>query len=110
METLNNSIIELILTVITGVISFVGIRLKTIYKEKINDETVKKIVTDTVKYVEQITKDISITSENKKQKAKDKILQWLDQKGLSISDVELDILIESAVNSLKGKSSWLKKE
>lgn len=105
MELIDNSIIEIILTIITGIISFVGIKLKTLYEEKMKDETVKKIVSDTVKYIEQITKDISITSENKKQKAKDKILEWLDEKGINVSDTQLDILIESAVNSLKGKLS-----
>ncbi len=98
-------IIETILAIITGIISFIGLKLKKLYEEKINNETIKKIVTDTVKYVEQITKDISITSENKKQKAKDKIIEWLNEKGLSVSDTQLDILIESAVNGLKGKLS-----
>ncbi len=98
-------IIETILAIITGIISFIGLKLKKLYEEKINNETIKKIVTDTVKYVEQITKDISITSKNKKQKAKDKIIEWLNEKGLSVSDTQLDILIESAVNGLKGKLS-----
>jgi len=51
--------------------------------------------------VEQITQGISITSENKKQKAKTKALEWLKEKKIKISNTELDILIESAVNSLK---------
>ena len=32
---------------------------------------------------------------------KEKALEWLNSKGLKISDTELDILIESAVNGLK---------
>lgn len=101
MEIFQSSLVEMFMMVITGIVSYIGIKLKTLYKDKINSEIIKKIVEDTVKYVEQITKDISITSENKKQKAKDKILEWLDVKGLYISNTELDILIESAVNSLK---------
>lgn len=101
MEFFQSSLVEILITIITGVISFVGLRIKTIYENKINSDIVKKIVEDTVKYVEQITKDISISSENKKQKAKDKIFEWLDSKGLYVSNTELDILIESAVNSLK---------
>ena len=34
-------------------------------------------------------------------KTKEKALEWLNSKGLKISDTELDILIESAVNGLK---------
>lgn len=101
MDFFNDSIIEMILTVITGVVSFIGIKLKTLFEEKINNETKKKIVDDTVKYVEQVTKNISISSENKKQKAKKKALEWLKEKKVNISDTELDILIESSVNTLK---------
>lgn len=101
MDFFNDSVIEMILAIITGVTSFIGIKLKTLFEQKINTETKKKIVVDTVKYVEQITKGISITSENKKQKAKTKALEWLKEKKIKISNTELDVLIESAVNSLK---------
>lgn len=101
MDFFNDSMIETILAIITGVVSFIGIKLKTLFEQKINTETKKKIVADTVKYVEQITKGISITSENKKQKAKTKALEWLKEKKIKISNTELDVLIESAVNSLK---------
>lgn len=101
MDFFNDSMIETILAIITGVVSFIGIKLKTLFEQKINTETKKKIVADTVKYVEQVTKGISITSENKKQKAKTKALEWLKEKKIKISNTELDVLIESAVNSLK---------
>jgi len=101
MDFFNDSIIEMILAFITGIVSFIGIKLKTLFEQKINTETKKKIIADTVKYVEQITKGISITSENKKQKAKTKALEWLKEKKIKISNTELDVLIESAVNSLK---------
>jgi len=42
-----------------------------------------------------------ISNEDKLSKAKEKALEWLNSKGLKISDTELDILIESAVNGLK---------
>lgn len=106
MDFFNDSIIEMILAIITGVTSFIGIKLKTLYEEKINTETKKKIIADTVKYVEQITKDISITSENKKQKAKEKALEWLKEKNIKISDTELDILIESSVKNLEDIIIW----
>lgn len=101
MDFFNDSIIEMILAVITGVVSFIGIKLKTLLEEKENNDTKKKIVEDTVKYVEQISKGISITSENKKTKAKKKILEWLKEKKIKISNTELDVLIESAVKNLE---------
>lgn len=33
------------------------------------------------------------------EKAKDKALEWLNEKGITISDTELEILIEASVNS-----------
>ena len=36
------------------------------------------------------------------EKAKEKALEWLNEKGIKISETELEILIESAVNGLKG--------
>lgn len=42
---------------------FVGLKLKILYEEKINNDLKKKIVFDTVKYIKQVTKNISITSE-----------------------------------------------
>lgn len=92
----NNS--SLILSILGTILTAIGGYIGTLYKKYINDKTKKQIVEDTVKYVEQITKDISISSENKLKKAKDKALEWLNSKGIKISDTELEVLIESAVN------------
>lgn len=54
------------------------------------------IVESTVKYVEQIGKGLG--SEEKLKLAKDKALEWINSKGINVSDTELNILIESAVN------------
>ena len=64
-------------------------------------KTKKEIVEATVKYIEQIYKGVMVSNEDKLSKAKEKALEWLNSKGLKISDTELDILIESAVNGLK---------
>ena len=42
-----------------------------------------------------------IANEDKLEIAKKKALEWLNSKGLKVSETELDILIESAVNELK---------
>ena len=61
----------------------------------------KPIILNYNQYIEQIYKGTMITNEDKLNKAKEKALEWLNSKGLKISDTELDILIESAVNGLK---------
>lgn len=52
-------------------------------------------------YVEQVYKNNMVTNEVKFAKAKEKAVEWLTSKGLKISDTELEILVESAVNGLK---------
>lgn len=93
-----NDNLNLILSILGTILTAIGGYIGTLYKKYINDKTKKQIINDTVKYVEQITKDISISSENKLKKAKDKALEWLNSKGIKISNTELEVLIESAVN------------
>ena len=65
---------------------------------KVLNKLKKDIVEKTVKYVEQIGKDFSC--EQKKKKALEKSLEWMKEKKLNVSDTEIEILIESAVNCL----------
>lgn len=101
MEILKNYIFEILATIITGLVSFIGVSIKNTYTKYINNKTKKEIVKDTVNYVEQVFKDIN--GGEKLKKAKEKALEWLNEKGIKISETELEILIESAVNGLKGE-------
>lgn len=101
MDLIQNNIIEILATVITAVASFIGMSIKKAYTKYVDTKTKKEIVELTVKYIEQIYKNAMVTNEDKLIKAKEKALEWLNTKGLKISDTELEILIESAVNGLK---------
>ena len=101
MEILENYIFEILATVITAVASFIGLRIKDAYTKYINTQTKKEVVKDTVNYVEQVFKDIH--GQEKLEKAKEKALEWLNEKGIGISETELEILIESAVNGFNQK-------
>ena len=61
------------------------------------------IVISTVNYVEQVAEALEIKKEEKFELAKSKALEWLNLKGFTISEVELEILIEEAVRNLKGE-------
>lgn len=87
--------------IITGIISYVGLQIKNIYQNFILDRQKKDIVDKTVKYVEQT--GISLSCEEKKDMALKKSLEWLEDKKIKVSDIELEILIESAVNCLNKK-------
>ena len=98
LDVISNNMVEILTTVLTAIIGSLGIKAKSIFEKYINDKTKKSIVEETVKYVEQIGKTLSC--EEKKQKAHDKALEWMIEKKINVSDTELEILIESAVNCL----------
>lgn len=101
MELIQDNLIQILATIITAVASFIGMSIKKAYTKYVDTKTKKEIVDSTVRYIEQIYKGVMISNEDKLSKAKEKALEWLNSKGLKISDTELDILIESAVNGLK---------
>jgi len=98
MSAISSDLPGLLSTIITGVIGYLGVRIKNIIKEYYMDRTKKEIVDKTVKYVEQTCKNYSCSE--KKSKALSLSLNWLNEKKINISDTELEILIESAVNCL----------
>lgn len=99
MTQLQPIIINAAVVIITTVGGFLGKICYNWVKEKIDTEEKKKVVESTVKYVNQIYKDLD--GESKLQQAQDTILEQLNEKGIKITDLELRVLIEAAVNSFK---------
>ena len=98
-----NECLDIILPAIASVIAVLfgvlGAKLKSVYDTKIKTDTAKIIVDDVVKFVQQVYKDLD--GPEKLQKALTEASTILNEKGISISDTELDMLIESAVYGLK---------
>lgn len=99
MNQLQPIIMNAAVVILTAIGSYVGLKVKTFVKEKADTDTKKKVVETTCKYVEQIYKDLD--GATKLEKAKDNILAQLNEKGISISELELDVLIEATVNGIK---------
>lgn len=97
-----NIIIQILLpvlaTLITSVFTYVGIRVKNIYQERVQSDMNKQIVNDVVKFVEQVYTDIHGTE--KLQKAVERASSLLEEKGVYLTDTEINTLIESAVYGL----------
>lgn len=100
IDVLVSNLVPVLVTFFTALVSYVGMALKKFITAKISKEQIENIVSKTVKYVEQITKDNNLSSAEKFEEAKDKARAWLNEKNIKISDVELEILIECAVNCL----------
>lgn len=99
-------LIPALLTLITGWFAVLGDKIKRVYQEKINTQIKKDVVNSTVSYVQQLYKDLG--GKEKQQKAIEQASLILAEKGITISEVELNMLIEAAVYGLK--SSFINEE
>ncbi len=90
---------QIIMLAITALATWIG----TIYKNYINLKQKEEIVQATVKFVEQTSTNLN--SREKFSKAKEKANSWFKEKGIKISDTELEILIESFVHEFNAKKS-----
>ena len=108
-ELYGDQIIDILLgllgTALTGLFTYIGIVIKNAYTKYINDKTKKDVVATVVQAVEQIYKDLH--GDEKLNKAIEGASDMLAEKGITVSEIELRYLIESAVN---GFNEGFKKE
>lgn len=81
--------------VLTGIAGFIGLHVKNIWDRITADDTKKKVVETVVKAVEQLYHDLDGAA--KKEKAIEGIREMLEVKGITIADIEIEMLIESTV-------------
>ena len=101
--TILNQCLDILLpavaTVISVLLGVLAAKIKTTYNNKVQDETVRTIVKSVVEWAQQVYQDCE--GPEKLQKALEKASAILNEKGITISDEELNMLIESAVYGLK---------
>lgn len=99
MELITNFVSEygttIIYTIITAIAGYLGVVFKNLYQKYINDQTKKDVVRTCVKAVEQLYKDLK--GPEKLDKACESASLMLAEKGVAVSDLELRMLIESAL-------------
>ena len=93
-------LLPILVTALTTIMSYVGLRLKAAYEKHIDTKEKEAVVKNTVQYIEQVFG--ALKGSEKLEKAKITALDWLNEKGIEISDAELTILIESSVKASKG--------
>lgn len=94
LNTLYSNLNQVLFTIMTAIIGYISLKIGNY----LNDKNAKEIVLKVVQYIEQTENGLSC--DEKKKKAYDLSLKWLKYKKISISEVELDILIESSVKCL----------
>lgn len=86
---------EIIITALIGVVSYVLTTIGGKAKKWLDDQRIANFAEDTVKCINQAYE--TFTNEEKYEKAKNDILEWLSNEGLKITEAKLKIVIESAV-------------
>lgn len=103
-EIMTNYLIPALSLLVSALFTWLGVKAKSFInkqKEKLENEQIDNVIDKVVLYVEQTSKDL--TSSEKFDKAMTSASSWLNEKGIKVNETQLEILIESAVNSFYGK-------
>lgn len=94
-EFINTYGTQILYAIITAIAGYVGIVVKNLVTKYINDKTKKSVAKSAVQFVEQVYKDLH--GEEKLAEALVAASEMLAEKGITITDLELRVLVEAAV-------------
>lgn len=95
IEFINQYGLQLMYMALTAIFGWLGIVAKDLVTKYFNDKTKLAVAKTTVQYVEQVFKDLH--GEDKFNKALEAASDMLAEKGITVTDLELRVLIEAAV-------------
>ena len=95
--------VTIIYAVVTAIAGYIGIVVKNIYQNYINDKTKEKVVKTVVKAVKQLYSDLD--GEKKLDIAINNISEMLAEKGITVTELEVRMLIEAAIEEMKEKAT-----
>lgn len=94
---------DILRTAVTAIFGYLGIVVKNIAKKLYIDKTKKEVARNAVKFVEQVFKNLH--GEEKLNEALKAASEMLAEKGISITDLELRVLIEAAVSEFNKQAA-----
>ena len=95
-EIIQHYLTQMILTLFLALAAFLGAQLKNLYRKYVSTEIKQAVCRTTVRYIEQVYKDIH--GPEKLAQAMAKASEILQTYGITISETELVAMIEAAVN------------
>ncbi|MBQ7821749.1 MAG: phage holin family protein [Clostridia bacterium] len=95
LEFINEYGTTILYAIVTGVAGYIGLCIKSLYTKYVNDKTKADVVKTCVKAVEQLYKDLH--GEDKYNEVVKSASEMLALKGISITELEIKMLIEAAV-------------
>ena len=90
-----------ILIIFTSIFSILGTYITKYFREITRNETIDRVIEDSVLYVEQVYKDIH--GKDKLKKGIKRATDLLNEKGITITEKEIETLIESCVKSFQNE-------
>jgi hypothetical protein len=93
INTYGTTILYALLTAIAG---FIGVALKNVYTKYVNDKTKQAVCRTVVKAVEQLYRELDGPA--KLAEAQRAIVEMLAEKGITITELEMNMLIEATVS------------
>ena len=94
-EFVNQYGMEILYTVVMAIAGYLGIVVKNLVTKYINDKTKRAVAESAVQFAEQVYKDLH--GEDKLNAALAAASEMLAEKGISVSDLEMRVLLEAAV-------------
>ncbi len=101
-EFINSYGVAILYTIVTAVFGYIGVVIKNLIQKYINDKTKKSIIKTCVQAVEQLYKDLH--GQDKFDMCVEYASQMLENKGIPISAIEIQMLIEAAVKEMNDKA------
>lgn len=89
---------EIISTIVVAIMGFIGICIKNVIKKISDDKTKEQVCKTVVKAVEQMYSDL--TGDERYEKAVESVSEMLAEKGIGATELEVKMLIESAVKEM----------
>lgn len=97
---ISNYFFEILGAIITAIAGYIGVVVKNLITKYLNDQTKRTIAKTVVRFVEQVYKDLH--GEDKLNAALAAFSEMLAEKGITVSDLEMRVLIEAAVAEFNG--------
>lgn len=106
-EFINQYGLQIMYMSITAIAGYLGIVMKNLFKKFINDKTKRAVAKSAVQFVEQVYTDIH--GEDKLNKALEAAAEMLAEKSITITALELRVLVEAAVSEFNDAFNKAKK-
>lgn len=95
VEFINDYGTAILYTIVTAVFGYLGLVVKSLVAKYLDDKTKRDVAKTVVKAVEQVYKDLD--GEEKLNQALSAASEMLASKGITVTDLELRMLVEAAV-------------